>query len=719
MKRMAKQLLALMAALMLLVSVVPMAAADELPVFTLGTQEVTVPANAYAQFTFTAPEAGTYNFYSESNCDPKITLFDTEGMMIAYNDDTDEGRDFFLTRSFEKDETVIVAISTFSDDDEVFSVTIDKAPVPTGIEIESDAEQISLALFEERWLGVELTPMGADVSALTISSSDEDVVDVNRGGEGIWMDAYMVGSATVTVAVSETISDSIDVTVRPVLAWDSTKAQSVLFTPDYQAHTFAFTVAEEGYYKLMLAGNDDAYIDLYESTDEPGVFDGIWPEDGAEFEDGEWVIAYFEKGVTYYAHVNGDFWEGKLCDELVMTLEPSDYEPLEEGVRFEQDSATVALGEYFEPLYQVGYEEGEITITAEDEAILEPVDGGFVGAKVGETTLTIESEAGSTDTMTITVVEAPLLELGKRTEVVFGGQYERVYAFTPAEDGTYVFRSYSEKDDTYVNLYDDNWEQLDYNDDDEVSYNFCLQSGLEGGETYYLVFSGYNDNKISYEVDVQKGVPATSVTLGLWDDTYLKQDGKTFYTYVGTEFYPTVKFGDAVGVLEEDYGIEYSDEDFLDDWFVGKAGEMTVTVTTENDLTDTITVIALEYVAGDINLDGELSKDDLTALASYLNGNADFGALRPFADLNADCVVNGYDAALLREWLGITFETGDVNGDGKINTTDARVVLQYAAGIIKEDALTVDAADTNGDGKVNTTDARRILQYAAGIITSF
>ena len=62
---------------------------------------------------------------------------------------------------------------------------------------------------------------------------------------------------------------------------------------------------------------------------------------------------------------------------------------------------------------------------------------------------------------------------------------------------------------------------------------------------------------------------------------------------------------------------------------------------------------------------------------------------------------------------------GDVNGDGKINTADAVVVLKYAAGMISLDNNQLVAGDTNHDGKVNTADAVLILKYAAGMITAF
>lgn len=62
---------------------------------------------------------------------------------------------------------------------------------------------------------------------------------------------------------------------------------------------------------------------------------------------------------------------------------------------------------------------------------------------------------------------------------------------------------------------------------------------------------------------------------------------------------------------------------------------------------------------------------------------------------------------------------GDVNEDGVVNTTDARLVLQTAVGKAELTERAAKAADVNGDGVVNTTDARLILQLAVGKITDF
>ena len=62
-----------------------------------------------------------------------------------------------------------------------------------------------------------------------------------------------------------------------------------------------------------------------------------------------------------------------------------------------------------------------------------------------------------------------------------------------------------------------------------------------------------------------------------------------------------------------------------------------------------------------------------------------------------------------------TPQLGDVNGDGAVNTRDARLLLQYVANIIGQDDLLLIVADLNGDGEINTRDARTLLRHIAGL----
>lgn len=60
---------------------------------------------------------------------------------------------------------------------------------------------------------------------------------------------------------------------------------------------------------------------------------------------------------------------------------------------------------------------------------------------------------------------------------------------------------------------------------------------------------------------------------------------------------------------------------------------------------------------------------------------------------------------------------GDVDQDGKVTVSDARLALQAAVGKIDAADIHPAAADLNGDGKVDMSDARQILQKAVGKIS--
>ncbi|MBE6767901.1 MAG: hypothetical protein E7549_03210 [Ruminococcaceae bacterium] len=62
---------------------------------------------------------------------------------------------------------------------------------------------------------------------------------------------------------------------------------------------------------------------------------------------------------------------------------------------------------------------------------------------------------------------------------------------------------------------------------------------------------------------------------------------------------------------------------------------------------------------------------------------------------------------------------GDVDDSGTVDSTDARLTLQYAVKKIDATKLDTAVADVNGDGKADSTDARLILQYAVRKIDKF
>lgn len=58
---------------------------------------------------------------------------------------------------------------------------------------------------------------------------------------------------------------------------------------------------------------------------------------------------------------------------------------------------------------------------------------------------------------------------------------------------------------------------------------------------------------------------------------------------------------------------------------------------------------------------------------------------------------------------------GDISDDGKITAVDARIILQYVAGLREFTDAEIETADVNSDNKVTAVDARIILQVVAGL----
>lgn len=68
------------------------------------------------------------------------------------------------------------------------------------------------------------------------------------------------------------------------------------------------------------------------------------------------------------------------------------------------------------------------------------------------------------------------------------------------------------------------------------------------------------------------------------------------------------------------------------------------------------------------------------------------------------------------EYSGFNFDTrsmGDANNDGKVNSTDARLVLRAASGLETLDEVARKYCDVTQDGKISAADAREILRASS------
>lgn len=86
-----------------------------------------------------------------------------------------------------------------------------------------------------------------------------------------------------------------------------------------------------------------------------------------------------------------------------------------------------------------------------------------------------------------------------------------------------------------------------------------------------------------------------------------------------------------------------------------------------------------------------------------------------FADKKLEIPINVISAASESEIL--TVEPGDIDTNGKISASDARLVLRASAKLESFNAEQTKAADVNGDNKITASDARKILRVSAKLDT--
>lgn len=119
-------------------------------------------------------------------------------------------------------------------------------------------------------------------------------------------------------------------------------------------------------------------------------------------------------------------------------------------------------------------------------------------------------------------------------------------------------------------------------------------------------------------------------------------------------------------------------------------------------------------LALDVYYEGQTQPERVTEGFTVTGYNAD-----TLGEQTLTVTYSGKTATYTVDVYAVQILWGDVDGDGKITSTDARLTLQVYAGKISGDSLNTAAADVDGDNKITSTDARLILQYYAGKIKSF
>lgn len=120
-------------------------------------------------------------------------------------------------------------------------------------------------------------------------------------------------------------------------------------------------------------------------------------------------------------------------------------------------------------------------------------------------------------------------------------------------------------------------------------------------------------------------------------------------------------------------------------------------------------IIDKNAVFGDVNGDGKLTQEDVDLVQNYSAGIGSLtDAEKKRADVTGNGVIDSGDSIMISQLL--LKETGDINGDKKIDEEDALLILKHDSGISSLTKEQEKRADLNNDGVVDASDAVIILR---------
>lgn len=97
-----------------------------------------------------------------------------------------------------------------------------------------------------------------------------------------------------------------------------------------------------------------------------------------------------------------------------------------------------------------------------------------------------------------------------------------------------------------------------------------------------------------------------------------------------------------------------------------------------------------------------------------ISGNVDMNELlKDFLPIIKSVGLNGFEKeeAPTEE----PFVVGDIDGNGKVGSSDARLAMRAAVGLEELTPEQIKRGDTDGDGKITSADARKIMRLAVGL----
>ncbi len=560
--------------------------APEIEADTTQTGTVTTPGLTDVM-KFTAPYSGWYTFFIESD-----GYMDG---MINYYSYTYEGSSAWFQAYFEAGSVNYLKTSFSDETTGNYTVTISSPERPENLQMElynysgiDVGEEITL--YENAQLEIIAVsyPSGTSATDLVWSASNPDeAITYYENGDTCTVQCLTPGTATLTVSSAEGLSDTVTINVleAPVLELDVPTTGAI--NSAYMQGIVKFTPESDGYY-LFAVESESGYDNFNHNIYDPDL---MWYLE-LNYEAYNMYSAYLTGGTTYYICTSLDYYETTNYTVTVSKMaEATSVEIYCDGE--EVDSVTVMEGEYkwLDVLFFPENAASEYYVLESSEPEIVTVDGGYIyGVQPGTATVTVYAESGLTDTVNITVEEAPAISLGETVYLYTTyDQYSYYYKFTAEESGYYGF-----------DILGDEYSWADITTAYSQSYyygageNYRIDAWLEAGQTCYIKFNS-NYEGIEYSISATKLVELEGIEIAEGDEmtASVMEDAKF-----------TVNLLPSNGAMEELY-IETDNPDIINlynTWSSDKvngfkalsAGTATVTVTSSSGYTDSITVTVVE-----------------------------------------------------------------------------------------------------------------------------
>ncbi len=508
-------------------------------------------------------------------------------------------------------------------------------------------KEVPMALHE--W-GMLYYESADDSVTVTWEAATEGVVEFDTDNN--LMHAVGVGSTVVVATASNGQTDRVRVTVREPLTWNGEGTYNVLLNGVFGAATAAFTVPDDGIYEIT--ANSDVMISA-EILSEDGTNMAYDVAEG--FETGFFTVDRYEAGKTYYiymfstdvAYKGGVTFDVSIAKSTAYT---------KDGVYSVDSSIRTHVGDIIQPQYIVipSNMDANVRFTTTDTDYLQ--DNGDGTFTVIDTTPVTDNAYihmrydynGNTVVKNITVdTSANMVTLQRGTQTVYIQDKQVIYnayAFTADIDHEFTFKCKG-GEFVYAQLIGVDG-VIDYVDGMAIG-DFYMTADMKAGDMVIL-YVAFLKPEAKIDILVGKTSPPTSLTLSI--PAFFcaaKPAADQYLVYNQSGFYLKSDFGTAVGSKALETTYTFSDESIVEsagDGFYGVRGTGTFTATakTSSGLTDTITITAIDYCAGDINRDGAVDMlDAMAVFQATSGGTALTGASLAIADQNGDAEVDMMD----------------------------------------------------------------------------